>query len=68
MNVQEGHLMNNKINRIHEITLRTLYSDYKSSFNELFEKDRSFTIHQKIVQSLAIEIYKYIHIGYLQQY
>ena len=34
------------------------YKDYKSSFNELLDKDSSFTIHQKNVQSLAIEIYK----------
>ena len=52
---------NNKINRIHDRTLRTVYSDYSSSFNELLDKDGSFTIHQKNVQSLAIEIYKYLH-------
>ena len=37
------------------------YKDYKSSFNELLDKDSSFTIHQKNVQSLAIEIYKCLH-------
>ena len=56
---------NNKINRIHERALKTVYFDYNSSFNELLDKDGSFTIHQKNVQSLAIEIYKYLH---LQQY
>ena len=53
--------LNNKINRIHERTLRTLYSDYNSSFYELLDKDETFTIHQKNVQNLAIEIYKYLH-------
>ena len=53
--------LNNKINRIHERALRTVYSDYNSSFNELLDKDGSFTIHQTNVQSLAIEIYKYLH-------
>ena len=53
--------LNNKINRIHERALRTVYSDYNSSFNELLDKDGSFTIHQRNVQSLAIEIYKYLH-------
>ena len=53
--------LNNKISRIHERALRTVYSDYNSSFNELLDKDGSFTIHQKKVQSLAIEIYKYLH-------
>ena len=56
---------NNKINRIHERALKTVYFDYNSSFNELLDKDGSFTIHQKNAQSLAIEIYKYLH---LQQY
>ena len=46
--------LNNKINRIHERALRTVYSDYNSSFNELLDKDGSFTIHQRNVQSLAI--------------
>ena len=53
--------LKNKINRIHERALRTAYSDYNSSFNELLDKDGSFTIHQKNVQSLAIKIYKYLH-------
>ena len=52
--------LNNKINRIHERALRTVYSDYNSSFNELLDKDGSFMIHQRNVQSLAIEIYKYL--------
>ena len=34
--------LNNKINRIHERGLRTVYSDYNSSFNELLHKDGSF--------------------------
>ena len=38
--------LNNKVNRIHERALRTVYSDYNPSFNELLDKDGSFTIHQ----------------------
>ena len=53
--------LNNKINYIHERVLRNLYSDYNSSFNELLDKDGSFTIYQRNVQCLAIEIYKYLH-------
>ena len=52
--------LNNKINRIHERALRNVYSDYNSSFNKLLDKDGSFTIHQRNVQSLATETYKYI--------
>ena len=57
--------LNNKINRIHERALKTVYFGYNSSFNELLNKDGSFTIHQRNAQSLANEIYKYLH---LQQY
>ena len=52
--------LNNKINLIHERTLRTVYS-VNSSFDELIDKDGSFTIHQRNVQVLAIEIFKYLH-------
>ena len=52
--------LDNKINHIHERALRTVYS-VNSSFYELLDKDGSFTIHQRNVQSLAIEIYKYLH-------
>ena len=48
--------LNNKINHIHETVLKTVYS----SFNELLDEDSSFSIHQRNVQSLAIEIYKYL--------
>ena len=39
----------------------TAYSDYNSFFYELLDKNDSFTIHQKNFQSLAVEIYKYLH-------
>ena len=38
--------------------LRIVYKDYKSSFAELLSEGRSFTVHQKNVQKLAIEMYK----------
>ena len=53
--------LNNKINRLHEKALRIVYSDFKSSFCELLGKAKSFLIHRKIIQSLAIEIYKFLH-------
>ena len=52
--------LNNKINRLHERALRIVYSDSKS-FNTLLEKDGSFSIHHSNIQSLAIEIYKFLH-------
>ena len=39
--------LNNKINHIHERALRTVYSDYNSSFYELLDKDDTFKIHKK---------------------
>ena len=48
----------NKINRLHERMLRIVYKDYKSSFAELLSEDKSFTVHHKDVQKLAIEMYK----------
>ena len=40
--------MNNKVNCLHERCLRIVYSDKKSSFETLFEKDGSVTIHTRI--------------------
>ena len=48
---------NNKINRLHERMLRTVYKGYKSSFSELLSEDKSFTVHHKNVQKLAIEMH-----------
>ena len=50
--------LNNRINRIHERALRLVYEDSQSTFMELLKKDESFTIHERNIQSLAIELYK----------
>ena len=46
--------VNNKINHLHERSLRIVYKDNISPFKDLLKKDRSFTIHQRNIQSLAI--------------
>ena len=55
--------LNNRINRIHERGLRIVYKDLRSSFTELLKKDESFTIHERNIQTLGIELYKVVN-GY----
>ena len=49
--------LNSKINQLHEKALRILYGDYKSKFDELLEKDGSFSMHHRKIQRLAIMNY-----------
>ena len=53
---------NNKINKLHERALRIVYQDDISNFEQLLEKDHSFSIHHQNIQTLAIEMYK-VHYG-----
>jgi hypothetical protein len=50
--------LNNKINKLHERALRLVYKDKSLTFEQMLEKDGSFTIHQRNLQKLAIEMYK----------
>ena len=50
---------NNKINRLHERCLRIIYSDKKSTFIELLEKDNFVPIHKLNLRFLAIEMLKF---------
>ena len=42
--------LNHKVNRLHEICLRIIYSDKKSSFDELLDQDESVSIHRQNIQ------------------
>ena len=46
--------LNNEINHIHERALRIVYNDYSSTFENLLNKDKSVTMHQRNLQQLAI--------------
>ena len=50
--------LNSRINRLHERSLRVVYGDNLSSFEELLLRDQSFTIHERNIQNLAIELFK----------
>ena len=53
--------INNKISSLHEKALRIVYCDFKSSFEGLLMKDNSISIHERNIQSLALEIYKFLN-------
>ena len=53
-----SRILNQKINKLHERALRTVYKNYTLTFQELLEKDNSVTVHQKNLQRLAIEMFK----------
>ena len=50
--------LNNKINKLHERALRLVYKEKTLTFDELLEKDKSFSVHETNLQTLAIEMYK----------
>ena len=50
--------LSEKLNALHEMVLRIIYGDKSSSFNEMFQKDNSVSIHHKNVQPLVTEMYK----------
>ena len=43
------------------ISLRIVYYNQSSTFEELLERDRTFSIHHKNIQSLAFETYKFVN-------
>ena len=53
--------VNNKMNRLHENELRTVYSDFKANFGELLGKYDSFNMHYRDIQTLPIEMFKFLN-------
>ena len=47
-----------KIKHLHERFLRLIYSDKKSSYENLLEKDNPVSIHYNNIQQLATEMFK----------
>ena len=52
---------NNLINRIHERSIRIVSGDNESNFENLLEKNKEITIHQRNLQVLMIEVFKIIN-------
>ena len=50
-------IANNKINKIHLRTLRTIYLNDESSLYKLLETDNSETIHSRHIKVLLAEIF-----------
>ena len=51
--------MEHRINRIYERTLRLIYpNQHQLTFKELLEKNKTVSIYQRNLQTLANEIYK----------
>ena len=46
--------LNHRINKIHKI----VYNDHHCTFEELLERDNSFTIHERNLLKLAIKMFK----------
>lgn len=53
------HSLNNtKINNVHERCLQLIFSDQRSSYEELLEKNGSVSIHHRNIQVLETQIDK----------
>ena len=50
-----------KINNIHEWCLRLIEQNYRSEFERLLENANEKSVHQKCIEFLLIEIYKYLN-------
>ena len=50
--------LNNRINKIHERALHIIYNGSKLTYDELLHKHKPFTIHERNIQALTIEMYK----------
>ena len=48
---------NNLINRIHERSLRTVYNDTSSIFQELSQRNSCVSIHHKNIQTLTTDVF-----------
>ena len=55
-----GRIMH-KMNKFHERSLSLLLKNYKDDFQDLLKSSGDISIHQRSINSLLTEVYKYIH-------
>ena len=53
--------LSNKVNKLHERCLRTVYNNNTSTYEELLGTDNSASVHLRNVQAVAIELYKVVN-------
>ena len=56
--MNHSRTLNNCISGLHKRALSLVYKNFSSRFSELLEKDKSVTIHDRDLQTLAYEIFK----------
>ena len=56
-----GRQIHDKIDKLHERSLRIVYNGSVMSFEELLVKDKTFALHHQNIQSLTIEMYKAVN-------
>ena len=54
--------LNHKINRLRERCFQSIYSDKKSSFDQLLDKDESVSLHHQNIQKLGIKMFKVLKV------
>ena len=52
---------NNLINRLHERALRLATNNYEDNFDMILSSAKESTIHEKNIQTLLIEVYKFLN-------
>ena len=50
--------LNHRINKIHKHTLRIVYNNHQSTFEEFLKRNNSITIHEINLQKLVTEMFK----------
>ena len=56
--MNHSRTLNNKINRIHERSLRVVHNDKKATFKELLEQGKVVSTHTRNLQILVTEMFK----------